>query len=98
MILEVATLHITPGQEEAFETALHQAIPILASMHGCISQEIRRSIEHRNRYILLVQWQSLEDHTIGFRTSPQYQEWRQLLNHFFDPLPTVEHYEKPLST
>jgi heme-degrading monooxygenase HmoA len=96
MILEAATLHIIPGREGAFETALHQAIPILASMHGYIGHEIRRSIEQRNRYILLVQWQSLEDHIIGFRTSPQFQQWKQLLHHFFDPLPTVEHYEKPL--
>lgn len=98
MILEVATLNIIPGQESAFETAFHQAIRILASMRGYISHELRRCIEQRNRYILLIQWQSLEDHTVGFRTSPQFQEWRQLLQHFYDSLPTVEHYEQPLSS
>jgi heme-degrading monooxygenase HmoA len=65
-------------------------------MPGYISHELRRCLEHPNRYILLVQWQSVEDHTIGFRTSPQYQEWKELLHHFYDPFPTVEHYDQPL--
>jgi heme-degrading monooxygenase HmoA len=96
MILEVAILNVIPGQESTFEAAFRRAELILTSMHGCVSHELRRCIEQPNRYILLVQWQSLEDHTIGFRGSPQYQEWKALLHHFYDPLPTVEHYEKAL--
>ena len=98
MILEVAILNVIPGQESAFEAAFHRAISILTSMRGYISHELRHCVEHSNRYILLVHWQSLEDHTIGFRTSPQYQEWKSLLHHFYDPFPTVEHYGQPISS
>ncbi|HEV3151517.1 MAG TPA: antibiotic biosynthesis monooxygenase [Acidobacteriaceae bacterium] len=94
MILEVAILHIIPVQEPAFEAAFRRAIPILSGTSGYISHELRRSIEHENRYILLVQWQTLEDHTVG---SPQYQEWKALLHHFYDPFPIVEHYAAPLA-
>ena len=97
MILEVATLNVIPGQEPAFEAAFRRAIPMLTGTSGYISHELRRSIEHPSRYILLVQWQTLEDHTVGFRGSPQYQEWKALLHHFYDPFPTVEHYGAPLS-
>lgn len=94
MILEVAILNIISGQQIAFEAAFRNAAPIIASMRGYISHELRRCVERPNRYILLVQWQSIEDHTIGFRTSPQYQEWKALLHHFYDPFPIVEHYEQ----
>ena len=96
MILEVATLDVRAGQEEAFEAAFHRALPIIAGMQGYISHQIRRCIENPSRYILLVEWAKLEDHTQGFRGSPQYQEWRALLHHFYDPFPTVEHYRDPL--
>ncbi len=94
MILEVAILNVRPGQAAEFEQAFVQASPIIASMHGYITHELQRCLETSNRYILLVQWQTLEDHTIGFRTSPGYQEWKHLLHHFYDPFPTVEHYER----
>lgn len=96
MILEVATLNIIPGQEPAFEANFRRAISILTRTSGYISHELRRSIEYPSRYILLIQWQTLEDHTIGFRGSPRYQEWKALLHHFYDPFPTVEHYAAPL--
>lgn len=92
MILEVAVLDVRPGQESEFELAFTKASPIIASMHGYVSHRLERCIERPSRYILLVEWQTLEDHTIGFRTSPQYQEWKALLHHFYDPFPTVEHY------
>lgn len=94
MILEVAILNIRPGQETEFEQAFVQASPIIASMPGYMTHELQRCLETSNRYILLVQWQTLEDHTIGFRTSPAYQEWKRLLHHFYDPFPTVEHYQR----
>ena len=97
MILEVALLNVRAGSEAAFEAAFRQASPIIASMPGYISHQLQRCVETPNRYILLVDWQSLEAHTIGFRGSPGYQEWERLLHHFYDPFPVVEHYERVFS-
>ena len=93
MILETAPLQIKPGQAAAFEAAFAQAQLIIASMPGCLSHELQRCIEDQNQYLLLVRWATLEDHTIGFRQSAAYQEWRSLLHHFYDPFPTVLHYQ-----
>lgn len=93
MILEVAVLDVRSGQEAEFEAAFTQASPIIASMKGYVSHQLQRCLEKRNRYVLLVNWQTLEDHTVGFRGSAAYQEWKRLLHHFYDPFPTVEHYE-----
>jgi heme-degrading monooxygenase HmoA len=92
MILEVAQLQIKPGQTAAFEAAFAQAQRIIESMGGYISHQLQRCIENDHQYLLQVQWAALEDHTVGFRQSPQYQEWRTLLHHFYDPFPTVLHY------
>jgi heme-degrading monooxygenase HmoA len=96
MILETAVLDVRPGQEEAFEAAMRQARPLIAATPGFGDIEIRKCIETRHRYLLLVHWQTLEDHTIGFRQSARYQDWRDLLHHFYHPFPTVEHYEQPI--
>lgn len=93
MILEVAKLDVRPGREEQFEQAFSEAQAIIASMPGYISHELLRCVENASRYILLVRWRTLEDHTIGFRESEQYQEWRTLLHHFYEPFPEVEHYD-----
>ncbi|MBD1843443.1 antibiotic biosynthesis monooxygenase [Cyanobacteria bacterium FACHB-63] len=93
MSLEVAILDVKPGATEEFEAAFKTASPIIASISGYISHELQRCIETQHRYILLVRWQKLEDHTIGFRQSAEYQQWRSLLHHFYDPFPSVEHYE-----
>lgn len=93
MILEVAILEVKPELTQEFETAFQTASPIIASMAGYISHELQRCIEIPNQYILLVRWQTLEDHTVGFRQSAEYQQWRSLLHHFYDPFPTVEHYQ-----
>jgi heme-degrading monooxygenase HmoA len=97
MILEVAILDIGKGTCEDFETAFREASPIIASIPGYVSHELRRCLEKSNRYILLVKWQTLESHTVGFRQSAEYQRWRALLHHFYDPFPLVEHYDSPLS-
>lgn len=94
MILEVAPLHVRPGQSAEFEAAFLQAQDIIASMRGYVSHELQRCIERKNDYVLLVRWKTLEDHEVGFRTSPQYQEWKALLHHFYEPLPVVSHYEQ----
>ena len=93
MILEVAILNIKPGQRDAFEAAFRQASPIIASMKGYISHEVQHCVETPDRYLLLVRWQTLEDHTVGFRGSAQYQNWKRLLHHFYDPFPTVLHFD-----
>ena len=92
MILEVAILNVRPGREHEFEAAFAQASPIIASMPGYVSHQLQRCVETSNRYALLVNWATLEAHTVGFRGSPGYQRWKQLLHHFYDPFPTVEHY------
>ena len=92
VITEHALLPVVPGQEEAFETAFAQAQPIIASMPGFLSLSLSRSIESPGTYLLLVEWGTLEDHTVGFRGSPEYQQWRALLHRFYEPFPVVEHY------
>ena len=96
MILEIAILNVRDGACDAFEAAFREASAIIAAMRGYHSHELRRCLETPNRYILLVHWQRLEDHTVGFRQSPEYQQWRALLHHFYDPFPTVEHYGESL--
>ncbi len=92
MILEVAILNIKSGQDSEFEFAFMHAKGIITSMHGYITHDLKKCIEKENRYILLVTWESLKDHTVGFRGSEQYQEWKALLHDFYDPFPDVEHY------
>jgi heme-degrading monooxygenase HmoA len=92
VILEVAMLNVRPGSEAAFEAAFREAAPIIAAMPGYLSHELQRCLELRSRYLLLVRWRALEDHTVGFRGSVDYQRWKALLHHFYDPFPTVEHY------
>ncbi|MGB8699146.1 MAG: antibiotic biosynthesis monooxygenase [Thermosynechococcaceae cyanobacterium] len=94
MILEVAILDIKPGLKTEFESAFAKASSIIASMPGYMSHELQRCLETDNRYLLLVNWETLENHTVGFRRSAEYQTWRSLLHHFYDPFPVVEHYEK----
>jgi heme-degrading monooxygenase HmoA len=93
MIPEVAVLNVRTGESGAFELAFAQAQSIISSMRGYISHQLQRCLESPDKYLLLVQWHELEDHTIGFRQSPQYQDWKRLLHHFYEPFPTVEHYE-----
>jgi heme-degrading monooxygenase HmoA len=93
MILEVALFSLKPGTSADYEAAFAKAAPIIASMPGYVSHELQRCLEAPDRYVLLVRWQTLEDHTVGFRGSEAYQEWRRLLHHFYDPFPTVEHFE-----
>ncbi len=92
MILESAMLNITPGSSVDFEAAFAKASRIIASSPGFRSLKLLRCLEDDHRYLLLVGWARLEDHTQGFRQSPAYLEWKALLHHFYDPFPTVEHF------
>ena len=93
MILEIAQLQIKPNQAASFKTAFAKAEPIIRASRGYISHELQKCIEHDHQYVLLVQWQTLENHTQDFRNSAEYQTWKNLLHHFYDPFPTVLHYE-----
>lgn len=93
MILEIATLNVKAGQEAEFETAMKDAAFIIARSKGYIAHQLYRCMETPNRYQLLVQWQTLEDHTQGFRGSADYQDWRARLHHFYDSF-LVEHYQQ----
>ena len=94
MILEVAMLQVKPGQTSDFERSFQVASGIISKMKGYIHHELKRCLEDDHKYILLVKWETLEDHTIGFRESEEYQEWKQRLHHFYDPFPVVEHFEE----
>ncbi len=94
MILEIAQLQVRPEQTTEFEAAFSKAQTIISSMPGYLGHELQRCIEQVNHYMLLVRWESVEHHEVGFRKSAQYQEWRKLLHHFYDPFPTVLHYER----
>ncbi|MFT6518539.1 MAG: heme-degrading monooxygenase HmoA [Candidatus Azotimanducaceae bacterium] len=85
-------LDVKSGQEAEFEAAFGKAQQIIASMPGYVSHQLQRCLESTSRYLLLVNWETLEHHTVGFRGSEQYQQWRKLLHHFYDPFPKVEHY------
>ena len=94
MILEVAILDVIEELVNEFEENFEKAQKIISSMAGYKHHELQRCIEKQNRYILLVHWETIEDHVIGFRQSNEYQEWKQLLHKFYDSFPTVEHYQK----
>lgn len=92
MILEVAVLNVVPGREAEFEAVFEQAQSLISAMEGYLSHQLQRCVEQENRYLLLVNWLTLEHHTEGFRGSAEYREWRRMLHHFYDPFPEVEHY------
>jgi heme-degrading monooxygenase HmoA len=92
MITEHAELPVIPGREEEFEAAFAAAKQIIASSSGFGGLTLSRNHERPSTYLLLVQWGTLDDHEIGFRGSPAYDEWVAALHHFYSPAATVEHY------
>lgn len=93
MILEQAILPVIPGKETEFEAAFAEAKELIAASPGCRGVEIQRCVEQPNEYLLLVSWDSIEDHTEGFRNSEAFGKWREMLYHFYEPKPVVRHYE-----
>jgi len=91
MVLEIAQISVKPGLEAEFEAGVARAAPIFARAMGCAGMELHRSIEKPSRYRLFVKWQTLENHTVDFRGSEDFQQWRQLVGHCFDGAPEVEH-------
>jgi heme-degrading monooxygenase HmoA len=96
MILEAAILNVKPGQGAAFEVAIAKARPLIAASEGFEGMEVRPCLEDSKRYLLLVHWARLEDHTEGFHGSARYRDWKATLHHFYEPFPSVEHYGPPL--
>ena len=94
MILEIAPLKIRAGQSAEFEAAFLAAQHIIAAIPGHISHELVRCVERENEYVLLVRWESIDAHEVGFRKSAGYPEWKRLLHHFYEPFPLVLHYER----
>jgi heme-degrading monooxygenase HmoA len=95
MILEHALLNVPTDKTEAFEASLRKATPLIAATPGFLGMEVRPCMERQGLYLLLVQWQRLEDHQIGFRKSDRYPKWAALLHQFYDPFPEVLHFGAP---
>lgn len=93
MILELATIDIKKGTNTAFEQNLQQAQFVISKSKGYIGHQFQKCLEQDNRYVLLIRWETLEDHTKGFRESELFKEWRSLIGPFFDKAPVVQHYE-----
>ena len=93
MITEHALLDVIPGREEEFVESMERAKAIVAASPGFVSLRVERCVERPSCFLLLVEWERLEDHTEGFRGSAGYRDWRAALHHFYDPFPVVEHFE-----
>lgn len=93
MVLEVVILHIVKGRSEAFEKQFALAAELINCQQGYISHSLKKCMEEDDKYLLQVEWETLEDHQKGFRKSNEYQEWKKQLHHFYEPFPTVEHYQ-----
>ncbi len=93
MILEAAFLQIKPNMTEQFEIDFLAASEYISSIDGYIKHHLQKCLEDDHKYLLLVEWNTLEDHTIGFRQSEVYQKWKAMLHHYYEPFPVVEHFK-----
>ena len=91
MIWEIAQIEVKPGEEAAFEEAVRQAVPLFKRARGCKGMQLQRSIEFPSRFRLVVDWETVEDHTVHFRGSEDFKEWRRLVGNYFASAPVVEH-------
>ena len=93
MVLEAAVLYVVPGMEQDFEKDFKIAGQYISSVPGYIKHSLQKCLEQNGKYLLLVEWERLEDHTVGFRQSAVYEPWKSLLHHYYHPFPVVEHYQ-----
>jgi heme-degrading monooxygenase HmoA len=91
MFWEIAQIDVKLGDEAAFEAAVEKAVPLFKSARGCKGMQLQRGVEHPSRYRLVVDWETVENHTVDFRGSENFQEWRRLVGGFFASPPVVEH-------
>jgi heme-degrading monooxygenase HmoA len=92
MIIEVATIKVTPGSEAEFEAAVKKAADVFRRATGCLGFALTRCVEDPAHFDVVIRWKTLEDHTVGFRNSPLFAEWRALVGPFFAEPPSVKHY------
>ena len=97
MVWEIAQIDVTPGDEAAFEAAVEKAVPLFKSSRGCKGIQLQRGVEKPSRYRLVIDWETLENHTVDFRGSENFQQWRQLVGRYFATPPVVEHFHRILS-
>ena len=94
MVLEVADIRIRPGEGAAFEEAVSRGVEtVIAGATGFRGYKVNRGIESSERYLLMIFWDTLENHTVDFRTSSAFDDWRAIVGGFFDGAPQVEHFE-----
>ncbi|MGK0324071.1 MAG: heme-degrading monooxygenase HmoA [Psychroserpens sp.] len=93
MLLEVATLYVKEDFENQFEIDFLKAGQYISSIKGYKGHTLKKCVEQKNKYLLLVDWETIKDHNIGFRKSKAYIKWKELLHHYYEPFPTVEHYK-----
>jgi heme-degrading monooxygenase HmoA len=94
-VLEVARLSLRPGTADKFLAAFSEARPLIEATPGFLGLDLKRCVDDgsTDRFLLLVEWETLEAHTVGFRqVGDRYEQWRARLHHFYDPFPVVEHY------
>lgn len=97
MILELADIRIQPGQQAEFDLAIERGLKTIGKAAGFVGAQVHKGIESPERYVLTVMWQTLENHTVDFRESAAFQEWRAIVGPFFAGPPVVEHFT-PLVT
>src|SRR6186713_2187142 len=94
MILEIADIRVKAESASEFTAAIKRgAETVIANAKGFAGYKVNHSIESPDRFVLMIYWQTLEDHTVGFRQSPAFQEWRAIVGPFFAQPPFVEHFE-----
>ena len=95
MVLEIADIRVQPGREAEFEQAIRHAIAtVMPKVEGARDFHVHRCIETPQRFVLQITWDTLEDHTVGFRQGPQFAEWRAIIGQYFASPPLVEHFTK----
>jgi heme-degrading monooxygenase HmoA len=93
MILELAELRIQPGQQAAFDAAIVRGVTeVISRAKGFCGYTVHKCVESPERYVLMISWETLENHTIDFRQSPDFQQWRAIVGPFFATPPSVEHF------
>ena len=94
MILELADIRITPGKNADFDAAIERGVEtVISKAKGFLGYQVQRGIESPDRYVLLIRWETLANHTVDFRESPAFAQWRAIVGPFFASAPHVEHFE-----
>ena len=94
MILEIADIRIQPGKQQEFDAAIVRGVEqVIAKSKGFHGYKVNRGIESPERYVLMIFWETLENHTVDFRGSPLFQQWRDIVGPYFSGPPAVEHFD-----